>query len=85
MIKKLRNQPYAPKVRASSQMGAKKEKEKEKEIFTHVTTDSLKFHSYSSLMIAFPLIQRCVTFTIEITSLNALRIEPTYEKKALNL
>jgi hypothetical protein len=30
MIKKLRNQPYAPKVGASSQMRAKKEKKEKK-------------------------------------------------------
>jgi hypothetical protein len=30
MIKKLRNQPFAPKVGASSQMGAKRKKKKKK-------------------------------------------------------
>jgi hypothetical protein len=30
MIKKLRNQPYAPKVGASSQMGAKRKKKNQK-------------------------------------------------------
>jgi hypothetical protein len=33
MIKKLKNQPYAPKVGASSQMGAKRKKKKENRIF----------------------------------------------------
>lgn len=48
-------------------------------------TASLKFHSSSSFMITFPLVERYVTFTIHITPLNTLRLETTYEKKAVNL
>jgi hypothetical protein len=43
MIKKLRNQPHAPKVGASSQMGAKRKKKKEEEYILLLCLYKIKY------------------------------------------